>query len=168
MMIVLTGWVRSAWWYEGTKQWSLGVQMLSALITRDMCNERKKCTAPGGSPLQRSHIVTILAADLRPSDTDQISYNSQLFKDHLSVYFPYRLKFNTIKHILPKKTPKTRQSNSTGLEPETLFHLIEPERVWAFLCVRFIYEDYASIIEKRRFREFFRTYGMGEWGSVLC
>ena len=55
--------------------------MLSVLITRDMCNERKKCThsthhraGPGSS----SHIVTILAADLRPSDT-QISYIQQMY-----------------------------------------------------------------------------------------
>ena len=29
--------------------------MLSVLITRDMCNERKKCTPPGGSRLQLTH-----------------------------------------------------------------------------------------------------------------
>ena len=63
--------------------------MLSVLITRDMCNERKKCThsthhraGPGSS----SHIVTILAADLRPSDTTQISYIQQIYSLFQSVF----------------------------------------------------------------------------------
>ena len=82
--------------------------MLSVLITRDMCNERKKCRAPGGSRLQHSHSVTILAEDLLVSDTAQISYKSQMFIYHLSVYFPCRYK-NLI------HTPLPRQSNSTGI-----------------------------------------------------
>ena len=53
--------------------------MLSVLITRDMCNERKKCTHHRAGPGSSSHIVTILAADLRPSDTTQISYIQQIY-----------------------------------------------------------------------------------------
>ena len=63
--------------------------MLSVLITRDMCNERKKCTPPGGARLQTQTLSRFWLQTSDPRTQPRSVTNMYiLVYVSISVYFP--------------------------------------------------------------------------------